>query len=224
MAILKLPRLKANLAIVDGKGRPTDFFLRLFNIDFAGRLERTINDQSEIVDQLVVIVNQLQAVALAAQNAQAAANEAQTSADGAAGGTARSGSTSDNFAVTGTAWVLGSTVVSLPTVVAGNLTIFGSGPIQTSTVYLTGGNSLIGQWRVVEIDGGVETTVFTGSFRAISQGGMTPNILNESSDAVAAFSDPRTSTGTIGYRLDVARISGASLIGDLGTYLYVRRE
>lgn len=69
MPVLKLPRLKSNLAIVNGQGRPTDFFLRLFNIDFAGRLEKAINDQDALLQQILA--------------AQAAAAAAQASADAA---------------------------------------------------------------------------------------------------------------------------------------------
>lgn len=69
MAIFSLPRLKANLAIVNGQGKPTDFFLRLFNIDFAQRLELVINDQQALIDQIIA--------------AQAAADAAQATADAA---------------------------------------------------------------------------------------------------------------------------------------------
>ena len=74
MAAFKLPRLKSNLAIVNGQGRPTDFFLRLFNIDMAQRLETIINDQQAIIDAIV-------AAQQAAQAAQDAADAAQDTAD-----------------------------------------------------------------------------------------------------------------------------------------------
>lgn len=67
MAAFKLPRLKSSLAIVNGQGRPTDFFLRLFNIDFAQRLETIISEQQAIIDAI--------------QAAQDAADAAQETAD-----------------------------------------------------------------------------------------------------------------------------------------------
>lgn len=81
MAAFKLPRLKSNLAIVNSQGRPTDFFLRLFNIDMAQRLETIINDQQAIIDAIV-------AAQAAAQAAQDAADAAQATADAAATGAA----------------------------------------------------------------------------------------------------------------------------------------
>lgn len=60
MAAFKLPRLKANLAIVDSKGLPLGYFLRLFNIELAERIETTITDiaqvQAELAAQLALIV------------------------------------------------------------------------------------------------------------------------------------------------------------------------
>ncbi len=69
MAMFKLPRLKSNLAIVNGQGRPTDFFLRLFNVDTALRLENVVNSQQMLLDAIIA--------------AQAAADAAQASADAA---------------------------------------------------------------------------------------------------------------------------------------------
>jgi len=78
MVAFKLPRLKSNLAIVNGQGRPTDFFLRLFNIDMAQRLETVINDQQALLDAIV-------AAQQAAEAAQATADEALAAAEGAGG-------------------------------------------------------------------------------------------------------------------------------------------
>ena len=97
MAAFKLPRLKSNLAIVNGQGRPTDFFLRLFNIDMAQRLETIINDQQAIIDAIV-------AAQMAAQAAQDAADAAQATADAAATG-ASADRTAVSASVTSTTFV-----------------------------------------------------------------------------------------------------------------------
>ena len=49
MAMFKLPRLKANLPIVDGKGNPRDYFLRFWNIEVAPRIEQQESSQDEIL-------------------------------------------------------------------------------------------------------------------------------------------------------------------------------
>lgn len=66
MAAFKLPRLKANLAIVDSKGQPLGYFLRLFNIELAQRLESAVTgieevqaNQSAIVADLAIQVDRL---------------------------------------------------------------------------------------------------------------------------------------------------------------------
>lgn len=82
MAAFKLPRLKANLAIVDARGKPLDYFLRLFNIDLAQRIEQNETQQNEILERLL-------AAELAAQQAQETAEAAQIAADGAATGAAK---------------------------------------------------------------------------------------------------------------------------------------
>lgn len=78
MASFKLPRLKANLAVVNSKGQPLDYFLRLFNIETAQRLETIINDQQALLDAII-------AAQAAADAAQATADEALAAA-GEAGG------------------------------------------------------------------------------------------------------------------------------------------
>lgn len=78
MAAFKLPRLKANLAIVNGKGWPTDYFLRLFNIELAQRIEQNETEQNEILARLV-------AAEEAAAAAQATADEALAAAESGGG-------------------------------------------------------------------------------------------------------------------------------------------
>lgn len=107
----KLPRLKANLAIVNVKGHPLDYFLRFWNMDVAPRIEAQIADLTEITNELayqLLLIQQAQAdaeaAALAAAAAQSAANTAQTTAENAqnTADNAFSGSATDvrNFATT----------------------------------------------------------------------------------------------------------------------------
>lgn len=55
MPSFKLPRLKANLPIVNGQGRPLDYFLRLFNIELAQKIEEQEATQAEILAELQAV-------------------------------------------------------------------------------------------------------------------------------------------------------------------------
>lgn len=224
MALFKLPRLKANLAVVNKDGKPTDFFLRLFNIDFAQRIEANENAQNQTIEDLAGIVAQLQAINESAQAAASAANEAQASADAAAGGMAVSGSASDPAVdLIGSGWVLGP-VVSLTGVAAGDLTISGSGPQQDSDVDMSGAKGGMScNFRIVEVVGGVDTVVFTGNFQVFTLADGSPaTVTNQSSSSVSSFVSTRTSTGAVDYRID-ARGTGARDVTSLLLYIYARR-
>lgn len=99
MAVLKLPRLKANLAIVNGQGKPTDFFLRLFNLDFAQRLEVVINEQQDLIDQIIAAQAAADAAQATADAALAAASDASgakyTNLDAAAGASTATSTVND---------------------------------------------------------------------------------------------------------------------------------
>lgn len=91
----KLPRLKANLAIVNAKGHPLDYFLRFWNMDVAPGIEAQIADLTAITNELayqLLLIQQAQedadAAALAAAAAQDAADMAQTTAENAFSGSA----------------------------------------------------------------------------------------------------------------------------------------
>lgn len=79
MASFKLPRLQANLPIVSGEGKPNNFFLRLFNIELAERIEKAITDQQEITDALAAQLLLIQAAQDRADAAYALAESAQGS-------------------------------------------------------------------------------------------------------------------------------------------------
>jgi len=225
MALLKLPRLLANLAIVNGQGQPTGAFLRLFNDAFTA-IENNANQTAQNVADLAAIVAQLQATTALAQSAQQAANEAQATAD-ASGGTGTSGSaeTPNVNLVTVGSWVNGP-LVNLTGVIAGDLTIPGSGPQQDDDVYIDlGGTSSAGEFRIVEVIGGVDTTVFTGTFSVYNYGagGGFYVVNNASAAAVQAFIDARVTTGAVSYRLDARLLTGQPIIS-LSLYLFARRS
>jgi len=226
--VYKLPTRQARLPIVDSKGLPTSDFLRFLNIDLIGSIQTALNQNSDataaiaqIVSDLQIVVAQLQATSTAAQSAQQAANNAQETAD-AAGGTATSGSASNPSIDLPTlnAWVNGP-VVNLTGVVAGNLTITGSGPQQDGDVSVAG-TGANGEFRIVEIDGMTETTRFTGQMNIRTFDGSTYTVTNLSSSEVQDFVEARTNTGAISYRIDARRTSGTA-VSSLLLYIFARR-
>lgn len=227
--VFQLPRLKANLAIVNGQGRPLDYFLRFWNIEVAPRIEKNENTQNQTIADLSAIVLQIQAANAAAQQAQETANQAQEAADNAGGGGVVSGSNKDPDVSlpASTAWVLGP-VVNLTGVSAGNLTITGSGPQQDGDVSMSGTNIAVScSFRIVEIILGVEEVLFTGSFRVekLESGVETPTIVNQSSAEVQSFSLARTSTGDVSYRIDAKENGGVlRAVDSLLLYIFVRRS
>lgn len=202
-------------------------------------IQRTQADQQrQILAQNATILSQ-QALILTAlgigQSAAAAANDAQTTADAAGGGTARSGSSTNpavNVSST-VSWVAGP-VVSLTGVSVGNLTITGTGPQQDDDVAVSVTNILqvtfTGQYRVVEVIGGIDGATF-GPFNfsagAIidppSPGSYAAAVNNSDASAVAAFTTPLATTGAIDYRIDFIKSAGPS-VTSLLAYLYVRRS
>jgi len=216
----KIPRPVWTQAIVDKAGLATKAFSRRIE-EMLKYIETQV---SSIVDLLAIIqaVQATQAEQLAlilstqatANAAQQAANQALTQADTGPSATARSDSAVDSETISGVAWVLGPTI-ALPTVSVGDLTITGSGP--TGAV-LNAGALVQGEYRIVELAGG--STIFTGSM-SINASGVT----NNDAAAVAAFTLPETTTGTVSYRMDVRRAGGT--VGgdaDVDFYFYVRRS
>lgn len=202
-------------------------------------IQRTQADQQrQILTQNATILQQQSLILTAlgiGQAGVAAANAAQTTADAAGGGTARSGSSTNpavNVSST-VSWTAGP-VVSLTGVSAGNLTITGTGPQQDDDVAVTVTNvfqtTFIGQYRVVEVIGGVDGATFgpfsfsVGTVTDPDSPGSYPAVVNNSdASAVAAFSTPLATTGAIDYRIDFIKTSGPS-VTSLLAYLYVRRS
>lgn len=224
MAAFKLPRLKANLAIVDGKGLPLGYFLRLFNIELAERIEQNEADQAATIIALQQLAAQQAEQLVLINQALELAGLALETADG--GSTTKSGSNTGSFSLSGTSAVP-VTTVALAGVVAGNLTIPGTGPSQViGTTAMTGGNYVEAEYDIVEVVGGIDTVVFTGQFNVLDVTGDEPyqifQVNHTSSASVAAFTTARSTTGTMDYRLDVRRLTGASMTG-MRFYLFVRR-
>jgi len=219
-----LPKIQGADAMVDKAGRPTLKFLKFFNFDFARAIERNDNQQAATLEALQAVVDQLQTTMLAVQQAQAAANQAQETADGASGSGAVSGfAIDDTLLLVDNAWTLGP-VVSLTGVVAGNLTITGTAPQQSETTSATGGAGILpGQFRVVEVIGGVDEVLFTGSMTITTTGATPVTVRNNSVTEVGAFVSARASTGAVDYRIDVRLTGTGRNVSDMGVYLYARR-
>lgn len=219
MVAFRLPRLQYRLAIVDESGRPTSTFTDFINVQFAGKIEAQENSQAAVLAELQQVVSDMQATMQAVQIAQETANNAP----GGAGVSGSASSPSINIPV-GTAWQAGPQV-DLTGVAAGTLTITGSGPLQDDDVNLSASGNTIGfyNWRVVEIDGVIETVVFTGDFTARQTAtGEIASIINKSLTAVSSFTLARTNTGSISYRIDAQ--SSTIALNDLSLYIFARRE
>ncbi len=230
---LKLEKI-GQITVVDSKGKPSSFFQTLWQRTITA-IETTVNSQGV---QIALIQQALAAAAAAqtaAQAAQQTANDAQTSADAGPSGTAVNGSATDAASTVSSTvtWVAAPTV-NLTGVSAGNLTVPGSGPIQDGNVTVTITNvniaAHVGEYRIVEVIGGVDGTVY-GPFSYVAApfsdpetaGSYAAQVINGDSAAVAAINDARSSTGAVDYRLDFRRVSGPTVVS-LAGYLYARRS
>lgn len=216
----KLPRVRAADTITDKDGKAANVFVRFWDT-VTKTIERQENGQNQTIADIQQLVAQLQQVSAQAQAAAQAANAAQAAAYDP---TVKAGSATGASDV-GASWSAGAQV-NLTGVIAGTLTLAGSGPIQTNSVETDSARAIFGEWRVVEVVGGVETVVFTGQFAATktsSNPAETPSINNTSATAAQEFSLAQSSTGAVSYRLDVRRTSTSGSIFNLGCYLFVRR-
>lgn len=212
---LSLPSLQIRLPVTNPDGTPTTTFHRFFNVEFAGAIEKNDAAQQQVIDQLAIQVEQIQAALQAAQAAQAAVGGLIPGNSGSASNPAVN--------LSGGAWALGPTV-SLSGVVAGTLTITGTGPAQDEDVSQTPDGNINGEFRVVEVVGGIDDVVFTGLFGANSLSGSTSTIVNRSISEVSSFSMARASTGAVDYRIDARTVSPSHSINSLELYLYVNRS
>lgn len=213
MALGKLPRIQRGIAIVDATGRALDYFLRLLDQAFSmiekndaaqqAQLEAIQQLQDQQADQLVLI------------------NEALALAGIAVGGSSAEGI----YDINNSGWTLGP-VVDLTGVVAGDLTIPGTGFQTIAGVTTQNRQGVIeGDMRLVEIVGGVDEVISTGwrwgSTRYDANPASTPYVMNPG--FIPGFNQARTSTGAVSYRLD-AKADSPFLLNDVKMYLYVKRS
>lgn len=216
MAAFKLPRLKANLAIVSGNGKPTDFFLRLFNIDLVQRIEQQETSQNELIEQINILQEQQGAQLVLINEAL----ELAGIAIGLTGGNSGSTTVEVDMSVPPN-WVLGP-VVNLTGVVAGDLTIPGSGLFSKSTTTsLTGERQ--GQLRVVEIVSGVDTVIggpWTFTVTRPDPNPASPVYIGNPAE-IPVFTSARSTTGAVSYRIDTQMLDGD--VNNIDVKLYARR-
>jgi len=222
--VFRIPRPVWTQAIVDKAGLATKAFSRRIEEAFS-KIETQEEAQDTSIAATQALQQQMQQAIQDIQIAQATAN---------ANSSGTSGSDTDtNITVSSTVTWAAGPQVSLTGVVANNLTITGTGPQQDADVTLFISNVtqyvMTGEYRIVEVIGGVDGATFgpwnfTVSYpEAPAITGTYPGtVLNTDSAAVAAFSTPLATAGTVEYRLDFRRISGPT-VSNLRAYLFARR-
>lgn len=221
MAAFKLPRLKANLAIVNGQGKPLDYFLRFWNIEVAPRIEQQEASQDQILQQLEEQQEAIQDVQDQQAEQLALINQALELAGIAleqAGGSA--GSSSMVVDVDDVIWVNGP-VVGLPTSTPGTILITGSGmQVTPATTQLTNPSS--GLLRLVRIDGGETVIGGPWTWEAELGGKPPPKTFIANDSAIGSFSYADAGGVGVQYRLDANADLGSG-VEDVNLYLFVRK-
>lgn len=207
MATFKLPRLKANLSIVSGQGKPLDYFLRFWNIDVAPRIENQEASQDQVIAELAEVQEQL-----AAQ--LTSINKALELAGLALSQTGNGGTASLTVDIDTATWQNGP-LVGLSGVAAGDLSAIGSTILvnESSTIGL---GTVNGQIRIVEVIGGVDTVVL-GPYPFT----ITHSVFN--CPGIDSATVALSTTGAIGYRMDYIYTSGATAL-DVDAAIVVRRS
>ena len=168
-----------------------------------------IVNQTNLNTSAIAAITATQSQIIALQQQLLAIQQAQSGSSG------HSGAANSTVNVTGSAWVHGP-VVNLTGVAAGNLTYPGSGPgqVNATAVNPTTGvqGSFVGDWRIQEVIGASETTVFSGTYEAQRQTGDSgiESILWNLSSTTGSVA--RTTTGAISYRLDIQ--ANDAMLGD----------
>lgn len=210
MAAFKLPRLKANLAIVSSNGKPTDFFLRLFNIDFAQRIEQQETSQEETLLAIQAIQEQ--------QTAQLGLiYEALELAGIAIGQDPNTKKSSSTVTITD-AWTFGSEVEFIATTPS-NVSVVSSGVYAQMGLSSANFVSGTGQLRIVEIDGGVDTVIggpwsFSVSLFPVPPGDPQAIIISNPSE-VNSFTYASATSGDIKYRVDARLTTPGQILADV---------
>lgn len=193
----QLPMIQQSVPVVDPQtGLMTGYFA-----DWLNRVLTQITDQVNIIDANLAAVQAAQAQIIAVQAQLVAVQQAQNPASG------KFGSASLLGGAIGSAWTHGP-LVNLTGVAAGNLTFPGSGPTQNDSTDVNPGGSqatFTGHWRIQEVIGAGETTVFTGDYVAqrLRDDGASPFVSVLYNTSNTGVSIPLATTGAIGYRLDL---------------------
>jgi hypothetical protein len=208
----------ADVAVVDAKAEAAQDDADQALLDAANAQTDADTVQATIDD---VLTPQAVSLAQSVQGAQSAGNATQSQVDVlSATGTVSGSATNPAIDLfSDSVWVEGPQV-DLTSVVAGNLTITGSGPLQDSDVALFFSGFAVGEYRIVEDIGGTDTVLFTGSFAVTT--GTPAVVINADTEDVANFTSARTSTGAVSYRIDARIISGPA-VTSLSLYVFARR-
>lgn len=216
----KLPAIQQNVPVTD----PESGMMTAYFSDWLARTLQQLVDQTNQMAGVIANLQAQQAQVVAAlatlQATQVATAKAQQTADTAGGTSGRSGFATATLNV-GLGWSPGPQI-NLSGVSAGNLAIHGSGPSQGSTTYADAGG-WTGQWRIQEIIGAVETTVFSGTFTSVyiadPFGNVTYYLWNDTDTTNVSI--PATSTGSVSYRLDLEftdPVSAYNVVANLYVY------
>lgn len=197
MASFKLPRLKANLAIVDGQGRPLGYFLRLFNIELAERIETSITDLSEIQAQLAAQQTELADQLALIIAAQETADEALALAESAQGSRYID---FDGPYPTVSGIINGQSALS-------SLTFTGSADNAT----IDANTSWVGQVEFFESNGGPVLSLGVVPL-TITSNGLDLGGKWQTDPAQFAYSTTGSLSGSVTYTVTVSYVSGANIV------------
>lgn len=226
MAVFKLPRLNAKVAIVDEKGRPTAAFLQMLNVQWAMAIERKEAGQDAALAAIAQVQAQQQAQLVLINEALVLAGIALAQADAGSADDRSGSAASPDITLSGTGWVTGP-LVTLSTVSAGTLQLMSSGiQADANTTLANFDEAFEGEFRIMEVVGGVDTEIVGSPFVITAERyDVNPSgaVFVTNDARIPTFSEARSSTGTVAYRMDLRRVSGPTL-SNVRAYLFARRK
>lgn len=220
------PAIQQNVPVTDPDTGMMTAYFSIWLIQQLTTITDAINVQNNIITSLQAQQAQLVAQVAALNTVAQQAAKAQATADAGTPTGAQSGNaTADPVNASGSGWVNGPQV-NLTGVAAGNLTIPSSGPNQTNNTGVNAVSGVLGiftgNWRIQEIVGAVETTVFSGTYdaeRDRDDQGIENIVYNQTDTNTPVIA--RASTGAVSYRLDIN--APGFVLTAVQLYLYVRR-
>ncbi len=219
-----LPAIQNSVPVVDPKTGLMSAYFSDWLTRVLAQLVAQVNTNSNLIAQVQAQQATLLAAITQIQAVQAATAQAQATADAAGGGGGQSGFATVTLDVGSGGWSAGPQV-DLAGVIAGNLTLAGTAPVQGASTYLDTLGDWTGQWRIREIVGAVETTVFSGVFSVGGSNdpdsGTISYYLYNGTDTTSV-SIPQTSVGAVSYRMDLILDNPVSALNVVAN-LYVRR-